>query len=121
MEKEKEKSSMSNRGGDDRLGGPGASSAASNNDDVQEYNLVEQSSEKVNIGNICRKPDVAAALAELVRKDNIPKLKSFLMSGKKFSDTIKEARRARKKFIRFSGILINIQTDQTKVTVSDFT
>lgn len=43
------------------------------------------------------------------------------MSGKKFSDAIKDARRARKKFIRFSNILINIQTDQTKVTISDFT
>lgn len=57
----------------------------------------------------------------MVKKDNINKLKGFLMSGKKFSDAIKEARQARKKFISYSGVLINIQLDQTKVTITEFT
>lgn len=56
---------------------------------------------------------MAVFLADMVKKDNINKLKGFLMSGKKFSDAIKEARQARKKFIRYSGVLINIQLDQT--------
>lgn len=62
VEKGKEKTSMSNRGGDDRLGGQGPNSTAVNNDEVQDYNLIEQNSEKVNIASICRKPEVATVL-----------------------------------------------------------
>lgn len=53
---------MSNRGGDDCLGGQGPNSTAVNNDEVQDYNLIEQNSEKVNIASICRKPEVATVL-----------------------------------------------------------
>lgn len=98
---------------------PSASAPGSN--DVEEYEVEELNTEKVSINNLCAQPNVLAVFSGLVKKDNIQKLQSFLLSEKKFSDSIKRARLNGKKFIRYSNILINIQTDPKNVTTMDFT
>lgn len=90
-------------------------------DEVYEYEVEEMNTEKDSLTNLCSQPSVVAVFADLVKKDNIHKLQSFLLSGKRFSDSIKSARSDRKKFIRYSNILINIQLDPKSVTITDFT
>lgn len=48
-------------------------------------------------------------------------MKTFLMSGKKFSEVIKAARSGGKRFIRYQNIVINIQTNTDQILVSKFT
>lgn len=103
------------------MGGSRPSGTNPAESDIQEYEMSELNTEKVSIANICSKPDIAIALADMVKKDNRKKLQGFFMSGKKFSDAIKQARAIGKKFIRYSGILINIQLDQKMVTINEFT
>lgn len=97
----------------------GASTAGVN--EVEEYEVEELNTEKISINNLCAQPTTLAVFSTLVKKDNIHKLQSFLLSGKKFSDAIKRARLSGKKFMRYENILINIQTDPKNITTMDFT
>lgn len=89
--------------------------------DVFVHDVPEQNTEKVSIETILAKPTISKIFIELTRKENIHKIKNFLMSGKDFSNNIKLARQNNKKFISFAGILINIQLEQKNVTTGDFT
>lgn len=55
------------------------------------YNIVEQNTERVSIMEITKRAEYAPALTALYKKDKIEALKTFLMSGKKFSEAIKAA------------------------------
>lgn len=92
-----------------------------NAEDVYMHYVPEQNTDKVNIETILAKPTISKIFADLTKKENIHKLKNFLMSGKDFSNNIKNARQSGKKFTSFAGMLINIQLDQKSVTTGDFT
>lgn len=66
--------------------GPGAHSNANS----VNYNVVEQTTERVNILDPTKRPEYAPAQSALTKRDKIKALKTFLMSGKKFSEAIKK-------------------------------
>lgn len=90
-------------------------------DDIYDHDITEQNTENVNVETILSKPAISKIFNELSKKENIHKIKNFLMAGKDFSNSIKTARHNGKKFISFAGILINIQLEQKHVTIGDFT
>lgn len=86
-----------------------------------DFSVVEQNSERVNINDIARKPEIAAVVLGLSRGDGLKSVQSFVSAGKKFSDAVVKSRNSGKKFIRAIGLLINIQTDPSEVTHTDLT
>lgn len=89
--------------------------------DVADYNILEQNTERVSIMEITKRAEYAPALSGISKKDKIEALKTFLMSGQKFSEAIKAARSGGKRFIRYQNIVLNIQTDPAQILVSKFT
>lgn len=98
-----------------------AGKAVSDRSNTDEFSVVEQNSEKVNINDISRNPEIAAVVLELSRGDGLKTLQAFISAGKKFSGAILRSRASGKKFIRTMGLIINIQTDSDQITHTDLT
>lgn len=113
------------RDGDNRLTGNPSGSCSRRNkptdDNTTDYQLVEQNTDQVNIVTLMGTKGNTRHVAGLIAGDGLITLKRFLMAGKKFLDAIKKARGEGKLFIKYSGILINIQTDPEQICVTDFT
>lgn len=98
-----------------------ASKHTSNQSNTDEFSVVEQNSERVNITDIAKIPEIATAVLLLSRGDGLKTVQSFVSAGKKFSDAIARSRSSGKKFIRAIGMIVNIQTDPDQVTHTDLT
>lgn len=105
------------KGGDSRLtGNPGGSRSSADqpratSENTADYQVVEQNTDRVDIVALRNVTENMLHFNKMTDGENINTLKRFLMSGKKFSDAIKLARGSGKMFIKYNGILINIQLD----------
>lgn len=88
---------------------------------TDEFEVVEQNSERVNINDISRTPEIAMAILKLSKDDGLKSLQSFVSAGKRFSEAIVKSRSSGKKFIRAIGLIVNIQTDPDQITHMDLT
>lgn len=109
-------STSGNPGG--RNNGNRNSPDSNNTDDFQ---VVEQNSQKVNIEDIATKPDVNRALLQLSSQEGLKTVTAFISAGKRFSEAIVKSRGAGRKFMRVMGLIVNIQTDPDQITSSDLT
>lgn len=91
---------------------------SSNTDD---FTVVEQNSQRVNIQDISMIPEVANAVLVLYTDDGLRTVKAFISAGKRFSEAIVSSRNTGGKFMRTMGLIINIQSDSDKVTHTDLT
>lgn len=98
-----------------------ATRTVSDQSNTEEFNVVEQNSEKVNIADISKSQAIAPVVLELSVGDGLKTLQAFISSGKKFSEAITKARSSGKKFIRAMGLIINIQTEPDQITHKDLT
>lgn len=98
-----------------------ASRNTSNQSNTDDFSVVEQKSERVNISDISKMPETSAAILKLSRGDGLKTLQSFISAGKKFSEAIAKSRSSGKKFIRAVGMTVNIQTDPDQITHTDLT
>lgn len=88
---------------------------------TDEFEVVEQNSERVNINDISRTPDIAMTIVKLSRDEGLKSLQSFVSAGKKFSEAVVKSRNSGKKFIRAIGLIVNIQTEPDQITHMDLT
>lgn len=98
-----------------------ATKYTSDQHNTDEFAVVEQNSERVNINDISRTPDIALAVVRLSREEGLKTLQSFVSAGKKFSDAVVKSRNSGKKFIRAIGLIVNIQTEPDQITHIDLT
>lgn len=98
-----------------------ASRYASDQNNTDDFSVVEQNSERVNIIDIARMPEIAVAVLKLSKGEGLKTVQSFVSAGKKFSDAVVKSRSSGKKFIRAIGLIVNIQTDPDQVTHTDLT
>lgn len=90
-------------------------------DIVEDFAIIEQNSERVNINDIKQSSAVAPVILELASADGLKTIQAFISSGKRFSEAITKARSSGKKFIRAMNLIINIQTDPDQITHMDLT
>lgn len=98
-----------------------ASRHSSDQTNTDEFSIVEQNSERVNINDIAKIPEIAVAVLALTRMEGLKSLQSFISAGKKFSEAVVKSRSSGKKFIRALGLIVNIQTDPDQITHRDLT
>lgn len=98
-----------------------ATKYTSDQNNTDEFSVVEQNSERVNINDIARIPEIAVAVLKLSRAEGLKSLQSFVSAGKKFSHAVVKSRSSGKKFIRAIGLIVNIQTDPDQITHTDLT
>lgn len=93
----------------------------SDQSNTDEFDVVEQNSERVNINDIARIPEIAATILKISRGEGLKTIQSFVSAGKKFSDAVVRSRSTGKKFLRAIGLIVNIQTDPEQITHTDLT
>lgn len=103
------------------VGSKMATKHTSDQHNTDEFEVVEQNSERVNINDISRTPDIAMTIVKLSRDDGLKSLQSFVSAGKKFSEAVVKSRSSGKKFIRAIGLIVNIQTEPDQITHMDLT
>lgn len=88
---------------------------------TDDFLVVEQNSQKVNINDIAQMPEVSGADLILSKDDGLNTVKAFISAGKKFSDAVVRSRNTGRKFMRVMGLIVNIQTNPEQITHTDLT
>lgn len=90
-------------------------------DSIDDFAVIEQNSERVNIDDISKSQNVAPVIVELSTEEGLKTVQAFISSGKRFSEAIVRARGSGKKFIRAMNLIINIQINPEQITHMDLT
>lgn len=92
-----------------------------NENNTVPFELTETNTERVDINYFTNNRQMTEAFNKWCEEGEISQLKSFLMTGKKFSQFVKDCRLDRKKYVEVRGMKINISQDPSEIMVNELT